>query len=269
MVDQALVCARCHEEFLWTAAHQAANPEPPDKCFPCRQTLYDLEKAAQPVVPPAVDINKSYRDRKAREARDRRERKAAQMAAIKKALRTPVAKILELAKEARRAVKMENAEYKKEMDMNRGLSMEGAPAGLGQFVTNVDIEGRAAMLVRAEALGSPTEDEDGNPCWPENDRRNVRPEGSTSDDEADNDSTFFVKLSDFDEARFFRELFIKYFVADGEHYVCRLCLANLAWESEGRRHMDSAHGLPGEPEHLRKYGNVIKKELALFKRDKM
>lgn len=295
MNDQALVCARCHEEFLWTAEHQATNPEAPDTCYSCRKTLYDLAKTA-PVVP-AAPMTETYQGRKAREARERRARRAAQLADIKKALRTPVAKILEMAKEAARTVKLENAEYKRSMDMNRGRYMEDAPSGMGELITggygSEKLELVGAMRGKAEALGSATEDEDGNAIWPDNDRRVVAPEGTgdssyeEGDDEGDdakkvapdaedvgaedevNDAKFIVKLSDYDEAKFSRELFDKYFVEDGNRYVCRLCLAELAWESEGRRHMESAHGLQSEPEHQHKYGNVVKKELRLFKRGKM
>jgi hypothetical protein len=159
--------------------------------------------------------------------------------------------------------------------------MTGAPSGKGLLETGgygaQKVEAIAAMRGRAEALGSPTLDEDGNVYWPDNDRGRIEPEGTglgdyedAEDGDDDRGTTgFFVKMSTFDEAKFSKELFDKYFVADGDRHVCRLCLVDFGWETEGRRHMESAHGPQSEPEHQHKYGNVVKKELRLFKRGKM
>ena len=237
---------------------------------PAETTVAMLEPETAPVaaepaplgtpVPPETEtlLDSIEKGKAAKYQRERRKLKAEQLAAIKKALQTPIAEIKIAAEEQTRLDKLARAQT----GLRRGLFLTDAPTGKGELVTGgYDSEQMglvAAARDRAAVLGSPTGDSDSDEeYWPENDRCRVKPEGTgqnpgdREDDAADDDpdssedakdnkdergkdadilpgEKFFVKLNDFDNDGLLAELVSFYFVKfyefrSDDYFFCVWC----------------------------------------------
>jgi hypothetical protein len=261
-VDRVLTCDDCYADFLFSAEDQARCAEnqlsPPRRCKSCEaeaiQQVQQAETAAaSPISPNIEDIE---REKAAKRARERRKRNAGQLAAIKKALRTPVAEIKKAAGEATKAEK----ERTRLPSMEAGRFVTDAPTGKGELVLgggSKEMDFMAGARQRGVQLGDATFDsETGDACWPEGDRRRVKPEGTgqrpgdREDDREDDDpgatsdaqdnrteagedadilfgDKFFVKLNDRDNDKVLTELvgfyFIEFSEFSSEYFFCAQC----------------------------------------------
>jgi hypothetical protein len=236
--------------------------------------------------------NVENREKRAKAARERRKRKAEQLAAIKKALQTPIAEITKAAEERRRIVEEQAAAERLPL-MSAGKFATGG----GEVVPVKDIEAVDAALQRGETLRNPNIDpeEEEQSAYADDDRRNVRPEGSgptetNPDDEREDEeentkdakdnkvdgkdadilpgAKFPVKLNDFDYDEMFQNLFNTYFIkvvppgcdikSKECFYFCRLCEISLDWERTSKTHIEMVHGDEREPTHDPRFGNVVK-----------
>jgi hypothetical protein len=221
-----------------------------------------------------------------------RKSKSDQLMAIKEALKIPVREVIASTKRTELERQIAETEEQRETSMNLGRHMTGDP-DQQQLITNTDIEKVAAARGRATALGSSGYDsETGEAHWPENDRRIVRAQGSSNEDEqswvkvqtrdgklVDQRPTkrFVVKLDGADPTNnplgisrdeWLSKIARRFFVKGGSaedapdtFFVCRLCHFECDWDTETKRHMEEVHGDEQLPSHDPRFGNVIEKHL--------
>ncbi len=252
--DRAMVCVDCGAEFLFTAEDQKHSSSEPLRCNSCRERHRELAEKSSKAV-------KTNAEKEAARQRARRRTKQEQLAAIKKALRTPIAEIKAAAEARAKAIAQPGS-------MSRGKYMTDAPTGKGELVPSGNIESIVAARGRSAALGSSTIDpETGEAYWPENDRQRVKPEGIG---ERDNEKTppkkdvdglpaarqkFLVKLNDVDREGVVRELAYEYVKEDESGCLCRLCQTFVTQHAVD--HIETVHGDESEPTHDPRFGDLI------------
>jgi hypothetical protein len=271
------------------------SPEPDAMPAPVASTPPPVAPVHQSVEEILVQVQLSRQQKEAERSRQNRRRKREQLAAIKQALRMPVAEVKLIAKEKAHKEKLDS--------MSRGMALTGAPSGKGNWIYTADIEQVGAAASRAAALGAEAEDpETGEAFWPDNDRRPVKPEGTgergngqRSIDEQtvsakpvhnplldigvpQSRSRFKVRLqSDDDDNTYYfifrdtlKRLVAHVFVADetgpeeeGVAAICRLCQRRfleerpLGLETTCIGHVKENHGEEDEPNHDPRFGNII------------
>jgi len=229
------------------------------------------------------ELDKKFqeRERRATAAKERRKKKADQLAAIKKALKTPIAAIKEAAKVKAEAGKLPS--------MNQGKYMSDAPTGKGALVYKPasKIDQIDAAISRSVPLGSQTIDhETGEAFFADNDRERIAPEGvgASSDEkpeitgvsrdkrqkgftygygEEEPNRKFQVRLTGPEYQAGLDAALIACTLPQESETFCRLCKQGF-----GRieNHFTQAHGDPLEPGHDNRFGDVVQKYVKRVKR---
>ena len=210
-------------------------------------------------LPLSEEAQQLRKEKEAERGRERRKKKREQLAAIKKALKTPIAEIKKADKDQRRLEDILRRNAKPD-SMNRGMTMTGGQ----KLVTgggSAQLEMIAAAAMQSEQLGASTDD---GANWPDHDRRHVEPMGAGAED-LETVSSFVVKEGtdiDWGQAlqNLFRSMFVEVEPETNHGYVCRLCRADVPSERRCLEHLEKIHGNQDEPGHDSRFGNVVGKE---------
>lgn len=234
--------------------------------------------SVQAPPPDSVEFTKAIAEQQARDAEERRAKlakdatrkranrklRADQKAAIKKALKTPVAEIRAAGEACEKAIKRPGS-------MNAGRFMTDAPTGKGELVTGGYGWNKIDAIFAVKSSNSSGDNEK---FWPETDRAKIQPEGvgakkfekppegtAESDDAVEQSARFRVRLNGFDSYAMFEEIFETYFVEvpsdKGCTYVCRLCGAPFDYKRWSKGHIETVHGDELDPQHDERFGNVL------------
>jgi hypothetical protein len=206
------------------------------------------------------------KQKEAERGRTRRKSKRDQLAAIKLALKTPIAVILAAEEDQHRLEVIRERESKPD-SMSRGISVTGGGKLVTGGHTTKKLDHIAAAAMQAESLGAPT---DGN-SWPDHDRRKGKPEGTSAGsddskntgvhDDKDVVAKFVVKEgTDLDWGQALQNLFHTMFFEIDDGYVCRLCRAYAPSERRCQEHLEKYHGEDSEPDYDSRFSNVVGKE---------
>jgi hypothetical protein len=238
-----------------------------------------------------IDKDQAEKDRRAERERHRRKTKTDQLAAIKLALKIPIADIKAAAK-----VKADGSRLP---SMNQGKYMSDAPTGKGALVlqSGGKIDQIYAAICRAQALGSPTiDDETGEAFFADNDRDHWTPKGAgaPSDEkpeitglsrggftygDGEEKKKFIVDLNTYAYDQEFRELISTYIVKSESSHICRLCYFEIpndtiTAERIAFTHLYYAHGDPlnvkdTKFQHDGRFGDIFDRyQKALRKQEK-
>jgi len=257
-VDLALVCVDCNAEFLCTAEDQTNSSSEPLRCNSCRERHREIAEQSSKAV-------KTDAEKEAARQRARRRTKQEQLAEIKKRLKVPIAQVKAAAEARAKAIARPGS-------MNQGRYMPDAPTGKGELQTggygSEKLGTVAAARGRGVVLGSHTIDPETNEAvWPDNDRREVKPQGvgqqdnekspiqKTKDDLPVARVKFVVKLNDVDRERVVRELVYEYVEEDESGALCRLCQTFIT--GSAAEHITVVHGDENEPAHNDRFGDLI------------
>jgi hypothetical protein len=208
-----------------------------NKPFPCKQCRIEnaLKPAQKPVVTPVVltaeDILAERKKKDAERKRNERKVRNEQLAAIKQALKTPVADILATRKHEQIVANATKPHSVQTTSFN-----------------STKLEQIAAAVGRSDVLRG---DKTDPTAWPVSDRRQVKPEG-TSQDQEDNRSFVVRESTRLEYGQALIDLSHSIFVpsADPDLFVCRLCRETV---SNREKHIETVHGESAD----KRFGNMI------------
>jgi hypothetical protein len=234
----------------------------------------NIARVNQETTGKELERDRTEKERRATAARERRKAKADQLAAIKLALKTPIAEIKEVAR-----VK---ADMDKLPSMSEGIYMKDAPTGKGALVykSGNKIEQIAAAIGRSEALGSKTIDhETGEAFFADNDRTRIAPEGAGAARDEKPEITGvsrtrkkgFTYHSEERSKRFqvnltgpeYQNGLSSALRALTDENICKMCQQEFE-RMEG--HFEQVHGDPSEPTHADRWGDIVQRYVRKVER---